>query len=260
MQYYIVDAFADKVFEGNPAGVCVVESWPLLATMQQIAFENNLSETAFVMKAAEGYNLRWFTPTTEVDLCGHATLATAYVIAKFVEPVARELNFMTRSGRLRVLCLADGLYELDFPALECREIALPTNLAEALRVTPREVYLSRDLLLLLDSPAMVAAVSPDFAKLLTVKEGAGVIVTAAGGPYDFVSRVFFPKMGINEDPVCGSAHCSLIPFWAERLGRKELTARQISQRGGTLYCRHAGDRVKIGGKAALYLKGEVFSD
>lgn len=257
MRYYIVDAFANKVFEGNPAGVCPLEDWLPDTVMQQIAFENNLSETAFVVPKGDAFGLRWFTPTTEVDLCGHATLASAFVVHKFVRPDMRDLRFTTRSGELAVACLDNGLYELDFPALSWQAGKLPQGLAEALgSVVPLEVYASRDVVLVLEDEAAVRAVKPDFAWLLKVETGHGFLVTAAGSEYDFVSRAFFPKMGINEDPVCGSAHCMLTPFWAHRLGKNELKARQVSQRGGTLYCKTAGERVKIAGRAALYLQGE----
>lgn len=258
MDYYVVDAFADKVFEGNPAGVCPLAAWPEDEVMQQIAFENNLSETAFTVKNGDAYDLRWFTPTVEVDLCGHATLATAFVLANFVEPGIKAISFNTRSGLLKVTCLPDGLYELDFPALDYHPGTLPEGLVEALGATPAEVYASRDVLLVLDSAETVCSLAPDFAKLLKVATGHGFVVTAASQDYDFVSRAFFPKMGINEDPVCGSAHCTLAPFWAQRLGKNELTARQVSPRGGTLYCKMAGDRVKIAGRAVLYLKGEIY--
>lgn len=257
MDYYIVDAFADKVFEGNPAGVCVVDEWPDDALMQNIAFENNLSETAFVAKRNGYYDLRWFTPTVEVELCGHATVGAAYAVANFVEPDATRMRFMTQSGELTVTREGD-LYELDFPAKTCQKAEIPASAVEALGVMPLEAWRSRDLMLVLDSPETVRLVEPDFARLLTVETGACVIVTAKGNNFDFVSRVFCPKMGINEDPVCGSAHCTLIPFWAQRLDKDRLTARQISQRGGTLHCHWRGERVGIAGKAALYLKGEIF--
>lgn len=258
MRYYVVDAFADKVFEGNPAGVCPVDDWPADTVMQQIAFENNLSETAFVTSRGDSFGLRWFTPVTEVDLCGHATLAAAFVLNQFVRPGIHELRFTTRSGELAVNCRDNGLYELDFPALSWRTGELPEGLTEALGgVVPLEVYDSRDVVLVLESEAAVRAVSPDFAKLLEIPTGHGFLVTAAGNECDFVSRAFFPKMGINEDPVCGSAHCMLTPFWGQRLGKNELKARQVSQRGGTLYCKTAGTRVKIAGRAALYLQGEL---
>ena len=258
MRYYVVDAFADNVFEGNPAGVCPLDAWLPDELMQKIAFENNLSETAFVVPEDAGFGLRWFTPATEVDLCGHATLTTAFVISRFVRPGVKTVSFMTRSGALKVACLDNGLYELDFPALDWRPAALPAGLAEALGdIRPLEVLASRDIVLVLENAAQVRAVEPDFAALCKIETPHGFLVTAAGDEYDFVSRAFFPKMGINEDPVCGSAHCMLTPFWARRLGKNELTARQVSKRGGTLYCKVAGDRVKIAGRAALYLAGEI---
>lgn len=258
MQYYIVDAFADKVFTGNPAGVCVLNAWLKDAVMQQIAFENNLSETAFAVKNGDGFDLRWFTPVTEVDLCGHATLATAYVLANFVTPGIKDLRFNTKSGLLAVSCLQNDLYELDFPAMDWRESPLPEGLTAALGAAPSEVYVSRDVLLVFNDEETVRGLKPDFAGLLNVATAHGFLATARAQNYDFVSRAFFPKMGINEDPVCGSAHCTLTPFWAKRLGKNELTARQVSPRGGTLYCKALGQRVKIAGKAVLYLKGEIY--
>lgn len=258
MRYYVVDAFADKVFEGNPAGVCLLDDWPPDAVMLQIAFENNLSETAFVVPRGNTFDLRWFTPVTEVDLCGHATLASAFIIDRFMHYSMKNLSFMTRSGELKVAC-RDDLYELDLPAMNWRAACLPPGLKAALgNVEPLEAYASQDIVLVLENEAQVRAVTPDFAALLKIETLRGFIITAPGHDCDFVSRTFFPKMGINEDPVCGSAHCMLTPFWAQRLGKNELAARQVSLRGGSLYCQTAGNRVKIAGRAALYLEGEIY--
>lgn len=260
MRYYVVDVFADHVFAGNPAGVCPVDDWPPDELMQQIAFENNLSETAFVAPRGDAFGLRWFTPVTEVDLCGHATLATAFVVARYLRAGIKNISFMTRSGELKVACSANGLHELDFPAMDWCPTELPAGLAQALGgVEPLEVFISRDIVLVLADEDAVRAVTPDFAALLKIDTPHGFLVTAPGRDCDFVSRAFFPKMGINEDPVCGSAHCMLTPFWAQRLSKSELTARQLSARGGTLYCQTAGDRVKIAGHAALYLEGEIYA-
>lgn len=251
MKYYIVDAFAENVFEGNPAGVCIMENWISDDLMQNIAAENNLSETAFAVKEGEGYHLRWFTPAEEIDLCGHATLATAYVIANYYERDAEQLIFQTMSGELVVGKKGD-LYEMDFPSRMPEEFFLTEQMVEALGVTPVETYLSRDLMFVLESEEAVQHAAPDLSKLKELPDGLGVSITAKSEKYDFASRSFFPKLNVNEDPVCGSAHCNFIPFWAERLGKDELTARQLSKRGGTLYCKLVGDRVKIAGRAVLY--------
>lgn len=257
MQYYVVDAFADRVFEGNPAGVCVLEDWPADALMQNIATENNLSETAFAVGGGGRYRLRWFTPGGEIDLCGHATLATAFVIDRFVEPGRESLSFETAGGELTVARKGD-LYELDFPSLVPEPHAPTEAMAEALGVVPAETYLRRDLMFLLRDEAQVRDLKPDFSRLTRLADGLGVIVTARGSEFDFVSRAFFPKLGVDEDPVCGSAHCNLIPFWSARLGKETMVARQLSRRGGTLYCRLDGERVKMAGRAALYSRAELF--
>lgn len=251
MKYYVVDAFAEKVFEGNPAGVCIMEEWLSDVTMQKIATENNLSETAFAVKEGESYRLRWFTPADEIELCGHATLATAYVIANYYENNVEEIKFQTMSGELVVL-KKDELYEMDFPSRMPEEFPLTDQIVEALGVKPIETYLGRDLMLVLEKEEDVQNASPDFSKLEKLPDGLGVSITAKSNKYDFVSRSFFPKLKVNEDPVCGSAHCNFIPYWAKRLGKNEMVARQLSKRGGTLYCKSSGDRVKISGSAVLY--------
>ncbi|MGZ9819740.1 PhzF family phenazine biosynthesis protein [Peribacillus simplex] len=256
MKYYVVDAFAEKVFEGNPAGICVMNEWISDDIMQKIAIENNLSETAFAVKGAENYKLRWFTPGGEINLCGHATLATAFIIMNYVEKQLKTIQFDTMSGVLTVN-RKDDLYELDFPTVPSKEIPLTEQMIDALGTTPIEAYLNRDLLLVLDSEEAVKNLSPDFSKLEQLPEGLGVIVTAKGNDYDFVSRAFFPKLKVNEDPVCGSAHCGLVPFWAEKLKKRKMVARQLSNRGGTLFCKHEDTRVKMAGKASLYLIGDI---
>lgn len=256
MKYYVVDAFAEKVFEGNPAGVCVMNEWISDDIMQKIAIENNLSETAFAVKDAENYKLRWFTPGGEINLCGHATLATAFIIMNYVEKQLKTIQFDTMSGVLTVN-RKDDLYELDFPTVPSKEIPLTEQMIDALVTTPIEAYLNRDLLFVLESEEAVKNLSPDFSKLEQLPEGLGVIVTAKGNDYDFVSRAFFPKLKVNEDPVCGSAHCGLVPFWAEKLKKREMVARQLSNRGGTLFCKHEDTRVKMAGKATLYLIGDI---
>ncbi|MEH7883762.1 PhzF family phenazine biosynthesis protein [Bacillus sp. JJ1609] len=257
MKYYVVDAFAENVFEGNPAGVCIMEEWLPDDIMQKIAIENNLSETAFAVKNVKNYKLRWFTPGGEINLCGHATLATAFVILNYFEKQLETVQFETLSGTLTVN-RRDDLYELDFPTVPSKEITLTEQMIDALGTTPIETYLNRDLLFVLESEEVVKNISPDFSKLEQLPEGLGVIVTAKGNNDDFVSRAFFPKLKVNEDPVCGSAHCGLIPLWAEKLKKREMVARQLSNRGGMLYCKHEDTRVKIAGKAALYLIADIF--
>ena len=257
MKYFVVDAFAEKVFEGNPAGVCIMNDWISDELMQKIAIENNLSETAFAVKEEAGpYRLRWFTPGGEINLCGHATLATAFIILNYYEKQSDSVKFNTISGELTVN-KQDDLYELDFPSVPLEEISVTDQMISALGIVPKETYLNRDLVFILESEEEVRNVSPDFAKLETLPEGLGVCVTAKGSTYDFVSRGFFPKLKVNEDPVTGSLHCGLIPFWANRLGKKEMVARQLSSRGGTLYCKLEGTRVKMAGSAVLYSVAEL---
>lgn len=256
MKYYIVDAFAENVFEGNPAAVCVMEEWLADELMLKIAVENNLSETAFAVKEGESYRLRWFTPGGEIDLCGHATLATAFVIANYYDKTIEEIRFQTMSGEL-VVVKKDGLFELNFPSRMPVEVPLTEQMADALGIKPVEAYLSRDLMLVLENEEAVLQASPDFPKLEKLPDGVGVLITAKSEKYDFVSRCFFPKLKINEDPVTGSAHCTFIPFWAQRLGKESLTARQMSSRGGNLFCKLLGDRVAISGSAVLYASGEL---
>ncbi|MGD0815424.1 MAG: PhzF family phenazine biosynthesis protein [Verrucomicrobiota bacterium] len=254
--YFQVDAFTTRTFGGNPAGVCVLESWLPDDLLQRIAAENNLSETAFFTHEADGsYHLRWFTPILEVDLCGHATLASAHVLFTELGYPGRCLRFQTRSGCLKVERNGD-IIELDFPARPPAPCLVPDELLRALGCKPREVLKSRDFLAVYESQDEVAALAPDMA-LLARLDCLGVIVTAQGRDADFVSRFFAPRAGVPEDPVTGSSHCSLIPFWAERMGRKKLFARQISRRGGELFCRSAGDRVGIGGRAVVYCRGEL---
>lgn len=255
MKYYVVDAFAEKVFEGNPAAICVLDEWLPDALMQKIAMENNLSETAFTVNEGDSYRLRWFTPREEIDLCGHATLATAYVIANFYEPAARKISFQTASGLL-VVTRKDDLYELDFPRYGLTPVAVTDEMTAALGVCPSEAYLGRDLLCLLEEEGQVVTADPDQSKLKDLP-GLLVHITARGTEYDCVSRSFAPKLGVAEDPVCGSGHCHIIPFWARRLEKTMLTARQASRRGGTLYGEMQGERVLLRGNAVLYAVGEI---
>ncbi len=255
MRYFVVDAFTDALFSGNPAGVCLPEQWPRDDVMQSIAFENNLSETAFVIKRDGTYHLRWFTPLYEIDLCGHATLATAHVLMNDIDPSLQRVEFQTQSGRLCV-SRSDDLYTLDFPSRPPVACETPALLERALGARVLETRRSRDLIALLEDEAAVQSLSPDFSLLKQIDMFA-VAVTAKGESCDFVSRFFVPQEDIPEDPVTGSSHCTLIPFWSARLGKKNMVARQLSKRGGTLICEDCGGRVKISGKAVCYLKGEI---
>lgn len=256
MTYYMVDAFTDRPFAGNPAGVCLVDAWPDDKKMQQIAGENNLPETAFVCREPAGWKIRWFTPSFEMDLCGHATLASGYVLLTQLEPQAPYVDFSSRSGPLRVLRENDR-FVLDFPSRPPVPVPTPEGLSDCLGVPVLGCFQSRDLIVLVESAAQVAAMTPDFAVMAKLVPAEGVVPTAPGTDCDFVSRFFDPHDAIIEDPVTGSAHCTLIPFWRARLGKEQLVARQLSRRGGTLYCRDAGQRVFIAGSAVLYSVGEI---
>lgn len=251
---YQVDAFTSHLFGGNPAAVCILDSWLDAKVMQDIAAENNLSETAFIVQSNAGYDLRWFTPTIEVDLCGHATLAAGYVVLHLLGLNIDSVSFETVSGTLTVQRDGEWL-SMDFPSRAPTLVPAIEALSDALGKAPSEVHMSRDILALYDDEATVQALSPDFVKLAALEEGLGVVATAQGDTVDFVSRCFVPKAGISEDPVTGSAHCTLVPFWSERLGKLKLQARQISERGGELVCEHRGDRVTIKGQCRLFLKG-----
>ncbi|MEZ5344793.1 MAG: PhzF family phenazine biosynthesis protein [Pyrinomonadaceae bacterium] len=252
---YQIDAFTKEIFAGNPAAICPLDEWIDADLMQSIALENNLSETAFFVKRDDFYELRWFTPTFEMDLCGHATLASAFVIFDQLASNEEVLKFQTRSGLLEVGKDEDRLV-LDFPSRPAENCEIPEGLIEAIGKEPKEVLRSRDYLLVYETEEEVRTLKPNFAELLNIDTHA-VIATAKGDDCDFVSRFFAPEVGVFEDPVTGSAHCTLIPYWAEKLGKNKLFARQISARGGELFCELNGDRVKIGGNARLYLTGEI---
>lgn len=254
---YQVDAFTDRLFGGNPAGVCPLDNWLADEIMQKIAMENNLSETAFFVRKDNGFHIRWFTPKVEVNLCGHATLASAHVIFNHLDYREKMISFESRSGILNVTKEGDRLI-LDFPANKPARTALPDDFVHSLNITPIQCYRGKeDYLLLYKSQQEIEALYPDFRYLEKV-DARAVIVTAPGEKADFVSRFFAPRVGIDEDPVTGSAHTVLIPFWAEKLGKTEMKALQLSRRGGTLFCRLRGDRVDIGGNAVTFLKGEIF--
>ncbi len=251
-----VDAFTDHVFGGNPAAVVPLRSWLPDETMQQIAMENNLSETAFYVEEHEAFGLRWFTPEVEVDLCGHATLATAHVLFSELGFAGNELKFDTKSGRLTVKKSEIG-YSMNFPADEMPQVEAPPILFQALGIKrTSKTYRTDDYMVVLESEEEVSAIEPDF-RFLKEVDARGIIVTAPGEDVDFVSRFFAPQVGIDEDPVTGSAHTKTTPYWTKELGKSELTARQISQRVGDLTVRHLGDRVEIEGQAITFLRGEV---
>ena len=254
--YYQIDAFTEERFKGNPAGVCFLPRvWLPDEVMQKIAAENGVSETAFVIREGEGYGLRWFSPTMEVDLCGHATVATAQAIFFETGLDAESISFKTRSGVISV-ARVDDMMVLDFPARPPQRCEAPEGVEFAMGTMPQEIWRARDYMVVFETEADVKALQPDFEKLRDW-DCLGVIATAPGDSVDFVSRFFAPRAGINEDPVTGSAHSTLIPYWSRRLKKKELHALQISARGGELFCYDHGDRVKIGGYAVTYLRGEL---
>lgn len=258
LRMWQVDAFTSRPFGGNPACVVPLERGLDDAVMQAIAAENNLSETAFVVPEGREYAIRWFTPAIEVELCGHATLASAHVVFRHLEPARERVTFSSRSGPLRAsLELASGRITLDFPEYDCRPAETTPELVAALRgARPVETWLGVKLMAVFASEADVRALAPDFA-LVAALPGFGLIATAPGDPCDFVSRYFVPQAGVNEDPVTGAAHCQLAPWWARRLGRAALTARQVSKRGGELWVEHVPPRVHIAGHATEYMHGTL---
>ncbi len=256
IKIFQVDAFATKVFSGNPAAVCPLEEWISDELMQKIAAENNLSETAFFVQKENSTEIRWFTPTTEVDLCGHATLAAGHVLFSHQGFSRDTILFTSKSGELRVNRQGE-LITLDFPAAEYQEYEASEKLIKALGKKPQETYKAAKLLALFEREEDIINIQPDF-KLLKEIDTQGVIITSRGEIVDFVSRFFAPAMGINEDPVTGSAHTLLIPFWARKYNKNSLTALQLSERKGELICKNLGERVLISGKAITYLSGEIY--
>lgn len=253
---YQADAFTDHLFGGNPAAVCPLESWLPDETMQQVAMENNLAETAFFVPEGDHFHIRWFTPETEVDLCGHATLATSHVLFTHLGFAGEVITFESRSGPLRVTRSGD-LYQLDFPVDEFHRVAPPKGLSEAMNMEPEECYRGRtDYMAVYGSEDLISSLEPGLTALSKI-EGRGIIITAPGHSADFVSRFFAPQSGVPEDPVTGSAHTTLVPYWAARLHKTNLTALQLSRRKGTLFCTLAGDRVLIRGNAVTFLRGEI---
>jgi predicted PhzF superfamily epimerase YddE/YHI9 len=255
MRQYIVDAFTDEVFHGNQAAICILDEWVPEGLMMAITRENNFSETAFAVREGDAWHLRWFTPGGEIDLCGHATLACAYVLFRFYIPDARSVTFTTLGGEL-VVTRKGGLLEMEFPAYALQRVAVTPAMADALGATPKEAYLGRDLLCVFDDESLVRGLAPDMDKVKAL-DGLLLHVTAPGADFDCVSRSFAPKLQVVEDPVCGSGHCHIAPYWSARLGRDEIVAYQASQRGGTLYCRTEGDKVFMAGSAVLFSEGEL---
>lgn len=266
MKQYIVDAFTDTPFSGNPAAVCVTDRWPSDESMKKLAMENNLSETAFVVREETGYRLRWFTPEMEVELCGHATLASSFVILNFYEPELDTVRFHTLSGPLTVR-KRGSLYEMNFPTYELREIPVTDAMERAFGVRPVKAVLGLDLICVFENEELIRSMRPD-SSLLTKIEGRIQNATAprpraATGPRsaDCVSRSFCPKLGVAEDPVCGSAHCQIADYWARELNRTHIVAYQASKRGGVLYCDLlGGGRIAISGEAALVAVSEIVAE
>lgn len=257
MKQYIVDAFTNKVFHGNQAAVCVLEEWPEPSLMMDIARENNFSETSFTVREGDAYRLRWFTPGGEIDLCGHATLATAFVLFNFYEREAERITFHTMGGDL-FIGRRDELIAMDFPAYKCRQVPVTDQMEDALGARPQEAYLDRDLLLVYDDEEVVRGMRPNFQRVAKI-DGAnvGVAVTAPGTTHDCVSRFFAPNIAIDEDPVTGSVHCMIALYWANRLGKNSIRAYQASARGGEMVCELRGNRVVLLGTAALFSVSEL---
>ena len=250
MKQYIVDAFTDQVFHGNQAAICVLDEWPSEEMMMDITRENNFSETAFAVKEGDNYRLRWFTPGGEIDLCGHATLACAYVLLNHYIAEKDQVTFRTLSGDLTVTRSGD-MFEMEFPAYHLKPVAVTEEMAGAIGAKPSEAYMGRDLLCVFENEDIIRGLAPNPEKLRSL-EGLLLHATAPGRETDCVSRSFAPKLNVPEDPVCGSGHCHIIPYWADRLGKETLIAYQASKRGGTLYCRRDGDKVFLAGKAVLF--------
>lgn len=256
MKQYVADAFTDHVFSGNPAAVCVLDQWLPDETMKHITVENNLSETAFVVKEGDHYRLRWFTPGGEIDLCGHATLGTAFILSRFYDRKAEAFAFDTLSGRLTVTKEGE-LFTMDFPAYDLKEIPVTDAMEEAFAVRPVAAFMGRDLLAVLPTEEDVRSYKPDL-PALSALPGLLQHITARGkSPFDCVSRSFAPKLSVPEDPVCGSGHCHIIPYWAGVLKKESITAFQASPRSGILYGKMKGHRLLLSGKAVLWSEAEI---
>lgn len=258
MRQYIIDAFTDKVFSGNPAAVCIME-YPLAEDLMiNIAKENNLSETAFAVKTADGYNLRWFTPAGEIDFCGHATLATAFVISEFIDKKCSRILFNTKLGGFPVR-IKDKKIEMNFPVYSLNKIPVTDEMEKAIGIKPVQAFIDRDMMLVLENEEQIKSLNPDFNKIKLL-DGLCLCTTAKGKNSDCVSRVFAPKMNVNEDPVTGSSHCMIIPYWAEKLGKNIINAYQASERGGKIYGYLKNDRIIISGEAVLFGISDIMTD
>ncbi len=255
LEIYQVDAFTTEVFKGNPAAVCPLDSWLDDHIMQAIAQENNLTETAFFVYNDDGYDLRWFTPTVEIDFCGHATLAAAFVLFELLGYSQADIKFNTRVGEF-IVSKENGRFKMNFPSLSLKPYDIDATLIKALGLTPLEAFIGEDIVVLLESEQQVLDFKANFGSLKTLP-ARGLSITAAGSKYDFVSRFFAPKSGINEDPVTGSVHCALAPYWSQKLNKTQLSARQVSARGGDVLCEVADDRVTLFGQAVKYLQGTI---
>ncbi len=258
LKIYQVDSFSNELFRGNPAAICPLDKWLNDELLQNIAAENNLAETAFYLKKGDEYEIRWFTPTVEVDLCGHATLAAAFVIFNFEQTISNTINFYShRSGKLTV-SREDDWFTLNFPSDSIQEISIFPELTAGFNFTPVAVYKGKtDYLLIFNTQSVIEDLLPDFQKIGQLSNCRGVIVSAPGNDCDFVSRFFGPQVGVNEDPVTGSAHTTLTPYWSKKLNKTALSAMQLSSRKGWLKCQDHGERTHISGQARLFLKGEI---
>lgn len=258
IQKFQVDAFAEKQFSGNPAAVVPLDHWLEEGMMQQIAMENNLSETAFYITAENGFEIRWFTPTIEVNLCGHATLASAHVLFDHFDYKEDIIRFQSKSGELQV-SKEDDFYTMILPTDLLKQVSTPVEILKAFGIESMETYLGReDYMIIVESQRIVESLNPDFKMLVTLGNCRGVIVTARGNEVDFVSRCFFPQAGIDEDPATGSAHATMVPYWAKTLKKEELSAIQLSKRKGAFKCKYLNESTAISGKAITYSKGEIF--
>lgn len=256
MKQYIVDAFTNKVFAGNPAAICIMDNWLDDEIMRKIAIENNLSETAFVVKKGENYSLRWFTPAGEIELCGHATLAAAYIVLRFIEPKLEKVSFDTLSGNITVHS-NNGMLTMNFPSFILKPIEITNVLIDAIGVKPIEAYMGDDTVLVLENEKQVRNVIPN-QNIIKKIGGTCLHITAKGDIYDCVTRSFAPKCNVPEDPVCGRGHCHIVPMWSKKLGKRELIAYQASSRGGVLYCQYNGNRTILTGQAVLFSVAEIY--
>jgi len=258
LKLYQVDAFTDKLFQGNPAAVSILDEWIDVDLMQNISSENNLAETAFVVSKRDEFEIRWFTPKVEVDLCGHATLASAFVVFNFTDYKKDEIVFNSKSGILKVK-KKDEFLELDFPVDKLMPVNNEEEILDCVGIKPVDTLKGiSDYFAVFNTESEIKNIKPDFGKIVKLNSR-GLIVTAPGDEVDFVSRFFAPQLGIDEDPVTGSAHTSLTPYWSKKLNKKELKAEQLSSRGGQLFCTDCGDRIKIAGQAKLYMIGDIYT-